>query len=116
MSSLFGVLNWFYNQPRGQELLFLLLLSFVIVAIVGSFLNVCVYRLPQEKSLWWPGSRCGNCLQPIRWYDNLPLLSYWWLSGHCRTCDAKFSVRYFLVELLTGLLFAGLFWLEVIEN
>jgi leader peptidase (prepilin peptidase) / N-methyltransferase len=93
-----------------------LFLVFVLGAIVGSFLNVCVARLPLEKSILWPGSRCGNCLQPVRWYDNLPLLSYWWLRGRCRTCGARFSVQYFVVELLTGLGFAGLFYLEVIDN
>ena len=49
---------------------------FVIGACVGSFLNVCIHRLPLEKSLLWPGSRCGHCLQPIPWQDNIPLVSY----------------------------------------
>jgi leader peptidase (prepilin peptidase)/N-methyltransferase len=93
-----------------------LLAVFVIGACVGSFLNVCIARLPQEKSILWPGSRCGRCLQPVRWYDNLPLLSYLWLRGRCRTCLERFSIRYFLVELLTGLGFMGLFYLEVILN
>ena len=53
---------------------------FVFGAVIGSFLNVCIYRLPLEKSILWPPtSRCGHCLQPIRWYDNIPLVSYWWL-------------------------------------
>jgi leader peptidase (prepilin peptidase)/N-methyltransferase len=90
--------------------------TFVLGAIVGSFLNVCIYRLPLEKSIIWPGSRCGRCLQAIRWYDNIPLLSYWWLRGRCRVCGAKFSVRYFFVEFLTAVCVAGLFWLVVIEN
>jgi leader peptidase (prepilin peptidase)/N-methyltransferase len=93
-----------------------LALVFAFGAAVGSFMNVCIARLPLEKSLLWPGSRCGRCLQPIRWYDNIPLLSYLWLRGRCRTCRARFSVRYFLVELLTALGFVGLFYLEVIEN
>ncbi len=92
------------------------LFVFVIGACVGSFLNVIAYRLPYERSFLWPGSRCGSCLQPIRWYDNLPLLSYWLLRGRCRTCGARFSVRYFLVELGTGLAFAGLFYLEIYRN
>ena len=58
-----------------------LFLVFVLGAIVGSFVNVCVARLPLEKSILWPGSRCGSCLQRVRWYDNLPLLSYWLLRG-----------------------------------
>jgi leader peptidase (prepilin peptidase)/N-methyltransferase len=94
-----------------------LLCVFVLGTFVGSALNVCVARLPQEKSILWPlGSRCGHCLQPIRWYDNLPLLSYWLLRGRCRMCKAPFSMRYFWVELLTGVLFMGLFYLEVIDN
>jgi leader peptidase (prepilin peptidase)/N-methyltransferase len=92
-------------------------LMFVLGAIVGSFLNVCIARLPQEKSIIWPlTSRCGECLQPIWGRDNIPLLSYWFLRGRCRTCGAKFSISYFFVELLTGLGFAGLFYLVVIEN
>jgi leader peptidase (prepilin peptidase)/N-methyltransferase len=90
--------------------------AFLLGAAVGSFLNVCAYRLPYEKSVFWPGSRCGNCYQPIRLRDNIPLVSYWLLRGRCRTCGTPFSVRYFLVELITGLLFAGLFYLEIGRN
>src|SRR5438093_2665859 len=89
---------------------------FVLGAAMGSFLNVCVSRLPLEKSVLWPGSRCGNCFQTIRWYHNLPLISYWWLRGRCPACGARFSVQYFLVELVTALGFAGLFYLEVVLN
>jgi leader peptidase (prepilin peptidase)/N-methyltransferase len=89
---------------------------FILGAVVGSFLNVCIARMPLEKSILWPGSRCGSCLQPIRWYDNIPLLSYLWLRGRCRTCGSRFSSRYFIIELLTGLGFAGLFYAEVIRN
>lgn len=90
--------------------------AFVVGACVGSLLNVCIARLPLEKSLIWPGSRCGQCLQPVRWHDNIPLVSYWRLRGRCRDCHAQFSIRYFLVELLTASAFAGVFWLEVIAN
>src|SRR6516164_1670370 len=93
-----------------------LIAAFVLGAVVGSLLNVCIARLPLEKSILWPGSRCGNCLQPIRWYDNIPLVSYWVLRGRCRNCGARFSVRYFLIELLTGLGFAGLFYAEIVAN
>src|SRR4051794_16788984 len=89
---------------------------FLVGCAVGSFLNVCAYRIPYEKSVLWPGSHCGHCFQPVRWYDNIPLVSYWLLRGRCRTCGARFSVRYFLVELVTGLAFAGLFYLEVVRN
>jgi leader peptidase (prepilin peptidase) / N-methyltransferase len=93
-----------------------LVVVFVLGTVVGSFLNVCIARLPLEKSVLWPGSRCGSCLQRIRWYDNLPLISYVWLRGQCRTCGAIFSARYFVIELLTGLGFAGLFYAEVTCN
>src|ERR1700680_4715959 len=83
---------------------------------MGSFLNVSIARLPLEKSLLWPNSRCGACLQPIRWYDNLPIISYLWLRGRCRTCGQSYSVLYLLVELGTALGFVALFWLEVIDN
>ena len=86
---------------------------FVIGAAVGSFVNVCVHRLPYEKSLLWPGSRCGSCFQPVHLYDNIPLVSYWVLRGRCRSCGARFSSQYFLVELFTGLAFVGLLYLVV---
>jgi leader peptidase (prepilin peptidase)/N-methyltransferase len=90
--------------------------TFVVGACVGSLLNVCIARLPLEKTIVWPSSRCGICLQPIRWYDNIPLLSYWLLRGRCRSCGSPFSIRYFLIELLTGLGFAGLFYVEIVAN
>jgi leader peptidase (prepilin peptidase)/N-methyltransferase len=90
--------------------------TFIVGTCVGSLLNVCIARLPLEKSILWPSSRCGNCLQPIRWYDNIPLLSYWLLRGRCRRCGARFSIRYFLIELGTGLGFAGLFYVEIVAN
>lgn len=93
-----------------------LIVVFILGTIVGSFLNVAIARLPWEKSLIWPGSRCGSCLQPVRWYDNIPLVSYLWLRGRCRSCGTTFSPQYLLVELFTGLGFAGLFYLEVVRN
>ncbi|MBI2805828.1 MAG: prepilin peptidase [Planctomycetes bacterium] len=99
-----------------MALAFLLIFVFVVGASVGSFLNVAIARLPLEKSLLWPNSRCGACLQPIRWHDNLPLLSYVLLRGRCRTCGQHFSIAYFLVELGTALGFVALFWLEMVEN
>jgi leader peptidase (prepilin peptidase)/N-methyltransferase len=92
-------------------------LVFVLGAAVGSFLNVCIYRLPLEKSILWPAtSHCGHCLQAIRWYDNIPLVSYWLLGGRCRICHHRFSIRYFFVELLTALSLTGLYYLEVQRN
>src|SRR5438552_8330624 len=97
-------------------MVFVLVCVFVLGTIVGSLLNVCIYRMQLEKSIIWPGSRCGNCLQPIRWYWNIPVVSYLLLRGRCRVCEQKFSARYCLIELATGLLFVLLFYLEVIEN
>jgi len=97
-------------------LYFWLLFVFILGLVVGSFLNVAITRLPLEKSLIWPGSRCGSCYQRIRWFHNLPLISYVWLRGRCRSCGARFSPQYFIVELLTGLGFVGLFYLEVVHN
>ena len=100
-----------------QPLLFVWVgMAFVLGAVIGSGLNVCICRIPYEKSILWPGSRCGHCFQPIRWYDNVPLLSYWLLRGRCRTCKTPFSIRYFLIELFTGLVFACLFVLDVVLN
>jgi leader peptidase (prepilin peptidase) / N-methyltransferase len=73
--------------------------------MVGSFLNVVIIRLPQGASINFPASHCPHCKKPIRWWDNLPLLSYVVLRGKCRSCNAKISIRYPLVEFLTALLF-----------
>lgn len=78
-------------------------------ACVGSFLNVVIYRLPREKSLVRPGSACPACDTPIRFYDNIPLLSWLLLRGRCRQCGAGISIRYFIIELLTAILFAGVY-------
>lgn len=86
---------------------------FVLGAIVGSFLNVCIYRLPWQKNIIWPGSHCPRCKRAIRWYDNIPLLSWLVLRGRCRHCRGRISPRYFAVELLTASLFAFLYWMEV---
>lgn len=75
----------------------------------GSFLNVCIYRLPLEQSLW-ARSRCPHCRSAIRFYDNIPVLSYLVLRGKCRSCHEPVSLRYPLVELTTGLLFLATVW------
>lgn len=81
---------------------------FVFGAAVGSFLNVLVYRLPREISiLRTPPSSCPNCSTPIRWYDNIPLISWLVLRGRCRDCQAPISLRYPLVELTSGVLAAA---------
>ncbi len=82
----------------------------------GSFANVCIYRWPptedhpKGRSVVAPGSHCSACKTPIRWYDNVPILSYLWLRGKCRSCGASFSPRYLLVEALTGALFGVAWW------
>ena len=78
-------------------------------AIIGSFLNVVIHRLPREESIVFPNSRCPACSALIRPFDNIPILSYLSLRGRCRSCGAKISPRYFAVELLTALLFVVVF-------
>jgi len=86
------------------------LFSFAIGSAIGSFLNVCIYRLPREMSVVMPPSHCPNCGQFLAWFDNVPILSYLLLGGKCRHCGVIISGRYALVELLTGLMFAGTIW------
>ena len=86
---------------------FLIIASFVFGCVWGSFFNVAIYRLPRGMSLVRPGSHCFSCNAPIAWYDNVPLVSWLVLRGRCRRCGAPFSFRYFVVELVSGLLFAA---------
>jgi leader peptidase (prepilin peptidase)/N-methyltransferase len=72
---------------------------------VGSFLNVVIYRLPRGASLAWPASHCTSCSRPLSWYENVPLLGWLALRGNCRTCHARISPQYPIVEAVTGLLF-----------
>jgi leader peptidase (prepilin peptidase)/N-methyltransferase len=76
----------------------------------GSFLNVCIYRLPLGLSVITPRSACPKCQQPIAFYDNMPVLSWLILRGRCRHCDSKISPRYLMIELLTGLMFLACYW------
>ena len=81
------------------------IMIFVFGAVIGSFLNVCIYRIPRSKSIVKPNSFCPNCEKPIEFYDNIPIVSYLLLGGKCRHCGAKISKRYPFIELLTGVLF-----------
>jgi len=90
--------------------------AFVLGSAVGSFLNVVVGRLPLEKSLLWPNSRCLTCLNPLTTGDNLPIVGWLRRRGRCRFCGTKFSSRYLWVELATGLGFALIFYLDVIAH
>lgn len=82
---------------------------FIIGASIGSFLNVCIYRIPAGLSIVYPPSRCPQCETQIRWWQNIPLASWLFLRGKCSVCKAKISVRYPLVEAITGLLFLKIF-------
>jgi leader peptidase (prepilin peptidase) / N-methyltransferase len=97
--------------------------AYVFVVVLGllwgSFANVCIYRwppsdeFPHGRSVVIPGSHCFTCKTPIRWYDNVPLISWLWLRGKCRACKAAFSARYLLVEAVTGALFGVAWWFAV---
>jgi leader peptidase (prepilin peptidase)/N-methyltransferase len=80
---------------------------FGIGLVVGSFLNVVIYRLPREESIAWPASHCTTCNRPLSWYENIPVASWAVLRGRCRTCRSPISMRYPIVELVTGALFLG---------
>jgi leader peptidase (prepilin peptidase)/N-methyltransferase len=82
---------------------------FALGLVFGSFLNVCIYRLPRDISVVTPRSACPNCKKPIRLYHNIPVVSWLLLGGRCRNCKEKISVRYLLIEVLTGTLFLACF-------
>ena len=84
-------------------------LAGLVGLIIGSFLNVCTLRWPEDESVVFPGSHCPKCGEPIRWYDNVPVLGYVLLRGRCRACREPISLQYPLVELATGLVWAGMF-------
>lgn len=91
-------------------------LAVVLGLLWGSFANVCIYRwpptdeFPDGRSVVKPGSHCFVCKAPVRWYDNVPMLSYLWLRGKCRDCHTAFSARYLIVEGMTALLFGVAWW------
>ncbi|HET9866103.1 MAG TPA: A24 family peptidase [Nitrospira sp.] len=91
-------------------------------ALIGSFLNVCIHRLPRYESVVWPGSHCPSCGTTIEYYDNIPLFSYLWLLGRCRTCRSSISMRYPVVEVANAagyvmiLATFGLTWTTVLYS
>lgn len=91
------------------ESFFLLAAFFALGAIIGSFLNVVIHRLPLEESIVFPNSHCPRCNSKIRFYDNLPIISWLLLKGRCRACASAISFRYPLVEIVTGTVFALFF-------
>jgi leader peptidase (prepilin peptidase)/N-methyltransferase len=82
----------------------------ILGALIGSFLNVCIYRLPRGESIAWPGSRCTSCGKAIEFYDNIPVLSYLWLAGRCRACRDPISIRYPFVEAVNAAGYLTILW------
>jgi leader peptidase (prepilin peptidase)/N-methyltransferase len=80
---------------------------FVLGLLVGSFLNVCIYRIPRRESLAWPASHCTRCNRTLSWFENVPVVSWTLLRGRCRTCRAPIAATYPIVEITTAALFAG---------
>ena len=87
--------------------IFLSFFSLILGLIIGSFINVLVYRVPKGESIVYPTSHCPECKHPLKWYDLIPLLSYIMLRGKCRYCGHKIPVRYPVIELVAGLAFMG---------
>lgn len=94
----------------GQVQYYYYVVSLLLGLVVGSFLNVVIYRVPRHESIVHPGSRCPKCATAIRFYDNIPVLSWLILRGRCRACGVRISVRYPLVEAITGVAYMLAFW------
>lgn len=88
----------------------LLTAVFLASACLGSFFNVCIWRMPRHESIAWPGSHCPGCGHPLGLFDNIPVLSWLFLRGRCRYCRKPITPRYLVVELLTAFLFTALVW------
>jgi len=93
----------------GQAVVIITVFFFLFGIVVGSFLNVCITRIPEDVSIVTPGSRCPRCATPIKPYDNVPVFAWLWLRGKCRECGQPISPMYPLIELATGLLFVAAF-------
>lgn len=93
-----------------NDVLAQLLIVGLFGALIGSFLNVCIYRLPRHESIAWPGSHCPACSHAIAWYDNIPIVSYLILAGQCRHCGVRIPFHYPVVEALNSLGYMGIHW------
>lgn len=93
-----------------ETLTYSLSAALVLGLIIGSFLNVCIYRLPRNESLITPASRCPSCHHPVRWWDNIPVISFLVLGGRCRDCGRRISWRYPIIELVSGIGYLLLVW------
>src|SRR3972149_9418399 len=95
-------------------MIFMILLTylfiFILGTVIGSFLNVCIYRLPLQQSIISPSSHCPHCNIPVKFYDNIPILSFLLLQGKCRSCGNPISVQYMLVEILNAAGYALILW------
>ncbi len=99
-----------FESATGLPEIFGYISTFLFGTIVGSFLNVVIHRVPLEESIVFPNSACPKCKNPIKSYDNIPILSWLMLGGKCRNCKNPISIRYPAVELLNGLLFLLTYW------
>ncbi|MCF6465640.1 prepilin peptidase [Clostridium sp. Cult2] len=89
----------------------MVILIFLLGIIIGSFLNVCIYRIPKGESIVFPSSHCPGCSTPLKWYDLVPVLSFLFQGGKCRYCGENISPRYPIVELLDGIIFITLYFI-----
>jgi len=92
-----------------------ILIIFIFGLCTGSFANVLIYRIPLNLSIFYPNSFCPNCKSHIKWYDNIPLISYFLLKGKCRNCKTKISIQYPIIELLTSII-SVVVWINVNKN
>jgi len=90
--------------------LLIALFIFIVGILIGSFLNVVIYRIPKGESIVFPASKCQSCQTPLKWYHNIPIFSWLFLRGKCGFCSEKISVQYPLIELTTGLIAVSLFY------
>ncbi len=107
----------FYAQLLTPEMRPVFLTAiFLLGSCIGSFLNVCIWRMPLNQSVVFAPSHCTSCQKPIKWFDNIPLLSYLILRGRCRHCKTHYTMRYFWIELLTGVIFLSIGAVTPIES